>query len=250
MSNSSLISYVCLSPNKTSPRNHVIDTIAIHCMAGNLSLEKCGSIFSNPKRQASSNYGIDSYGNIAMYVEEKDRSWCTSSRSVDHRAVSIEVANDVIGGDWHVSDKAYASLLNLVEDICRRNGIKKLVWSTNKNDRINRKNGCNMAVHRDYANKSCPGDYLYNRHGEIADEISRRLGHDSAKPKTELPYMVKINCSELNVRKAAGTNYPVVTTVHKGEIYTIVSETMNGSTKWGKLKSGAGYISLKYTVRA
>ena len=156
MSNSSLVSYVQISPNRTSPRNHAIDTITIHCMAGNLSLQTCGRLFADPNRKASSNYGIDSNGNVAMYCEEKDRSFCSSNKENDHRAITIEVANDEIGGDWHVSDKAFNTLLNLVEDICRRNGIKKLIWSENKDDRVNHRNGCNMTVHRDYAAKLCP----------------------------------------------------------------------------------------------
>ena len=118
-----------------------------------------------------------------MYVEEKDRSWCTSSPSNDHRAVTIEVASDSTE-PYAVNDKAYASLLNLVTDICKRNNIKKLVWSTNKTDRVNHKNGCNMTVHRDYANKSCPGTYLYNKHGEIASEVNKRLTGEEAKPIT------------------------------------------------------------------
>lgn len=176
MGNSSLIDYTRISPNKTAPRNHVIDTITIHCMAGNLSIETCGNVFASKSRMASSNYGIDSDGRIAMYVAEKDRSWCTSNKANDNRAVTIEVANDGGAPDWHVSDKAMDSLIKLVADVCKRNNIKKLVWSTNKNERVNHLNGCNMTVHRDYAAKSCPGNYLYSKHGYIADEVNKLLG--------------------------------------------------------------------------
>lgn len=175
MSNSPLVSYTKLSPNHSGKRNHVIDTITIHCMAGNASVETCGALFANPSRKASSNYGIGSDGRIALYVDEAIRSWCSSSSSNDNRAITIEVANNGGAPDWPVSNKAYAALLDLVTDICKRNGIKKLVWSTNKNDRINHKNGCNMTIHRDFSNKSCPGDYLYNRHGQIAAEVNKRL---------------------------------------------------------------------------
>ena len=125
MSNSSLISHVNISPNKNSPRNHAIDTVTIHCMAGNLSIEQCGNIFANPGRKASSNYGIGSDGRIGLYVDEKDRSWASSNGANDNRAITIEVAND--GGaetGWHVSSKAYDSLIKLLADICNRNGIK------------------------------------------------------------------------------------------------------------------------------
>ena len=175
MSNSPLVSYTKISPNKTSPRNKKIDTITIHCVVGQCSVETLGNIFAPTSRQASSNYGVGVDGRIGMYVEEKDRSWCSSSGANDRRAITIEVASDTTE-PYAVNDKAFAALIDLVTDICQRNGIKKLVWSTNKADRVNHRNGCNMTVHRDYANKSCPGDYLYNRHGQIADEVNKRLG--------------------------------------------------------------------------
>ena len=184
MSNSKLISCTLISPNKNSPRNHKIDTITIHCVVGQCSAERIGKIFKPTSRQASSNYGIGYDGRIGLYVDEADRSWCSSSAANDNRAITIEVASDT-KHPYAVNDKAYAALLDLVEDICRRNGIKKLVWSTSKDDRVNHKNGCNMTVHRDYANKSCPGDYLYNRHGEIAAEVNRRLGVPAEEQKPE-----------------------------------------------------------------
>ena len=158
MSYSSLVDYVKISPNKTSPRDHAIDTITIHCMAGNLSIETCANVFAPTERQASSNYGVDSNGRIGCYVDEADRSWCSSNKANDMRAITIEVANDG-GADtgWHVSGVAMSSLIKLVADVCKRNNISKLVWSDNKDDRINHRNGCNMTVHRDFKNKDCPG---------------------------------------------------------------------------------------------
>lgn len=181
MSNSPLVDYTRISPNKNSPRNHKIDTITIHCVVGQCTVETLGNIFAPTSRQASSNYGVGTDGKIGMYVEEKDRSWCSSSAANDNRAVTIEVASDT-KHPYAVNDRAFAALLDLVTDICKRNGIKKLVWSTKKADRMNHKNGCNMTVHRDYANKSCPGDYLYSRHGEIAAEVNRRLGVTDTAP--------------------------------------------------------------------
>ena len=182
MSNSKLISYTKISPNKTSPRNHKIDTITIHCMAGNLSVESCGDLFSFTSRKASSNYGIGSDGRIALYVDEKDRSWCSSSEENDNRAVTIEVAND--GGantGWHVSDKAMKSLIELVADICRRNDIKELKWKADKK-LIGNVGKQNMTVHRWFKAKACPGDYLYNKHSYIAEQVNNKLGVD--KPET------------------------------------------------------------------
>lgn len=176
MSNSSLVSYTKISPFRTSPRNHKIDTITIHCMAGDFTVETCGNIFQRAGRNASSNYGIGSDGRIGMYVEEKDRSWCSSSKDNDNRAITIEVAND--GGaatGWHVSDKAMASLIKLVADICKRNGIEKLLWKADKK-LIGKVAEQNMTVHRWFAAKACPGDYLYGKHGYIADEVNKLLG--------------------------------------------------------------------------
>lgn len=177
MGYSSLVEYVKISPNKTSPRDHAIDTITIHCMAGNLTIETCANVFAPSSRQASSNYGVGSDGRIGCYVDENDRSYCSSNRANDMRAITIEVANDG-GADtgWHVSGVAMSSLIKLVADVCKRNNIPKLVWSDNKDDRINHRNGCNMTVHRDFKNKDCPGAYLMSQMPYIASEVNKLLG--------------------------------------------------------------------------
>ena len=186
MSNSPLVSYTKISPNKSSPRNHKIDTVTIHCVVGQCSVETLGNVFAPTSRQASSNYGVGVDGRIGMYVEEKDRSWCSSNAANDNRAITIEVASDT-KEPYAVNAKAYAALIDLLVDICKRNGIKELVWSTNKAERVNDKIGCNMTVHRDYANKSCPGTYLYERHAQIASEVNKRLGSTNIKPAPEKP---------------------------------------------------------------
>lgn len=184
LSNSKLISYTKISPNRTSPRNHKIDTVTIHCVVGQCSVETLGNIFAPTSRQASCNYGIGADGRIGMYCEEKDRSWCSSNAANDNRAITIEVASDT-KHPYAVNAKAYAALIDLLVDICKRNGIPRLVWSTSKADRVNHKNGCNMTVHRDYANKSCPGEYLYSRHAQIASEVNKRLGSTDTSPQPE-----------------------------------------------------------------
>lgn len=183
MSNSPLVNYVHISPNKTSPRNHKIDTITIHHMAGNLSVEACGNVFTPTSRQASSNYGIGSDGRIGMYVEEKDRSWCSSSGANDNRAITIEVANDGGAPDWHVSDAAIKSLIELCVDICKRNGIARLLW---KNDKslVGQVDKQNLTIHQWFAPTACPGPYLHNKLGYIADEVNKKL--EASEPKKEL----------------------------------------------------------------
>ena len=162
MSNSPLVNYTKISPNRTSPRKQAIDTITIHCVVGQCSVETIGNVFAPATRQASSNYGIGYDGRIGMYCEEKDRSWCTSSSANDNRAITIEVASDTTH-PYAVTDKALAALIELCADICKRNNIKQLLWKGDKN-LIGQVDKQNMTVHRWFASKSCPGDYLYNKH--------------------------------------------------------------------------------------
>ncbi len=171
--NSPLVNYKKISPNKTSNRNHKIDTITIHHMAGNLTVEQCGEVFAPKSRQASANYGIGSDGRIGLYVEEKDRSWATSSPANDHRAITIEVANDNTT-KWTISEKAYKSLVKLCVDICKRNGITELKWKGDKN-LVGKVEQQNMTVHRWFAATLCPGDYLYNLHSQIAKDVNAEL---------------------------------------------------------------------------
>ncbi len=183
MSNSPLVCYTKLSPNCNCPRNHKIDTITIHCMAGNCSIETCGEIFYPVARQASSNYGIDSNGRIGMYVEEKDRSWCSSNAENDNRAITIECASDTFE-PYAINDKVYNALIKLCADICKRNGIKKLKWKADPS-LIGKVDKQNMTVHRWFnPGKSCPGDYIYNRLGKIASEVNALLGVANTNKKT------------------------------------------------------------------
>lgn len=173
MSNSSLVDYIKISPNRSITRNHKIDTITIHCVVGQLSVEILGEIFANPSRKASSNYGIGADGRIGMYVEEKDRSWCSSNSSNDNRAITIECASDT-KHPYAVNDKVFSALIELCTDICKRNNIKELKWCGDKR-LIGQVDKQNMTVHCWFANKDCPGEYLYNRHYQIAKEVNKRL---------------------------------------------------------------------------
>lgn len=180
MSNSPLVDYVKISPNKNSPRNHKIDTITPHCVVGQLSVEQIGAVFAPVSRQASSNYGIGPDGRIGMYVEEKDRSWCSSNAANDHRAITIEIASDMTD-PYAITDKAYKALVDLCVDICKRNDIKELKWKADKS-LIGKVDQQNITVHRWFANKACPGDYIYERLGQIADEVNARLNGSASKP--------------------------------------------------------------------
>lgn len=190
MSNSPLVDHVRISPNSSNPRNHTIDTIIIHHMAGNLTIEACGAGFADPARQASSNYAIGSDGRIGMYVEEANRSWCSSNREVDRRGISIEVANDGGAPDWHVSDKALGSLIDLCTDICQRNGIARLNYTGDKSG--------NLLMHKWFAATLCPGPYLESKFQYIADEVNARLGV-AERPQTPATPETTVNTYRVQI---------------------------------------------------
>lgn len=210
MSNSPLITYTKISPNRTSPRNHEIDTISIHCTAGQgtaKSIVNLSHIANYDARNGvSCNYAIGCDGSIALCVEEKDRSWCTSSRSNDHRAITIEVSSDR-QPPYAVTDSAYKSLINLLVDICMRNpGIKKLRWQGDPN-LIGQVDKQNMTVHKWFAPKDCPGEYLYSRHDKIVAEVNERLGYLEVKPQRPTETKTEEVCEvELPILKKGSDN--------------------------------------------
>lgn len=185
MSNSPLATYTRITKNKTSPRNHAIDTITIHCIVGQWTAKQGCDYFATTDRQCSANYVVGKDGSIGLSVDEKDRSWCSSNGTNDNRAITIEVASDTTH-PYAVTAKAYAALIDLLVDICKRNGIKELKWKADKS-LIGQPDKQNMTVHRWFANKSCPGTYLYERHAQIASEVNKRLGHTNIKPEPEKP---------------------------------------------------------------
>lgn len=181
--NSSLATYKKLSPNHSGQRTHSIDRISPHCVVGQLSVESLGGIFAKSSYQASSNYGIGTDGRIALYVEEKNRSWCTSSNENDQRAVTIECASDTKSPYW-MNDKVYSSLIKLCIDICKRNGKKKLIWFNDKNKSLSYKPKSDemiITVHRWFANKSCPGEWLYSRLGDVANKVTSALNESNSE---------------------------------------------------------------------
>ena len=193
--NSPLVAYTKLSPNHSGQRTHSIDRITPHCVVGQLSAESICGCFTSKDRQASCNYGIGTDGRVSLCVEEKNRSWCSSSGSNDQRAITIECASDKTA-PYAMNNKVYASLINLCVDICKRNGKKKLLWFGDKNKTLNynpKADEMVITVHRWFANKSCPGDWLYNRLGDLATEVTKRLsGSSEQKPSTSVLYTVQV----------------------------------------------------------
>ena len=249
--NSPLVTYKRITNNKTSPRNHAIDTITIHCIAGQCTAKQGCDYFATTDRECSANYVVGKDGSIGLSVEEKDRSWCSSSSSNDHRAITIEVASDTTH-PYAVTDKAYNALIKLVADICKRNGIKKLLWKADKS-LIGQVNKQNMTVHRWFANKSCPGEYLYSRHSDIAAKVNALLD-DSVRETAQTPttqtlyrvqvgaYSKKANADAMleKIKKAGFDTYMVqVNGLYKVQVGAYAQKA-NADHMMAKLKT-AGY---------
>lgn len=201
MSNSPMVVHTNISPNKNVNRKYAIDRISPHCVVGQVTAESLGKWFAKESTQASSNYGIDKNGRIGMYVEEKDRSWCTSSGANDHRAVTIECASDT-KAPYAMKDIVYEKLIELCVDICKRNGKTKLLWIADKDRALSYKLADDemlITVHRWFANKSCPGDWLYERLGDLAAKVTTQLSkveesEEEVKEETkaEIKYRVQV----------------------------------------------------------
>ncbi|MEF9961153.1 MAG: N-acetylmuramoyl-L-alanine amidase [Erysipelotrichaceae bacterium] len=306
--NSSMVVYTGLSPNHSGQRTHSIDRITPHCVVGQLSAETICACFP-AGRNASCNYGIGTDGRVSLCVEEKNRSWCSSSNANDQRAVTIECASDKTE-PYAMNNEVYNALMKLCMDICNRNGKSKLLWFADKNTSLNyapKSDEMILTVHRWFANKSCPGDWLYNRLGDLAAKVTVALGGTAQNPPTDhsvwyrvrktwadsksqigayhslvnakacadkntgycvfdefgkalypnvdtsvsaVPFMVRVAISDLNIRKGPGTNYARTQYIPIGT-YTIV-ETASGKgsdSGWGRLKSGAGWISLDFCTK-
>ena len=175
--NSPLVVCVVPSPNHSGTRTHAIDRITPHCVVGQLSAEAVGAIFASAEREASSNYGIGADGRIGMYVGEKNRSWCSSDAKNDNRAVTIECASDTTD-PYAMNAAVWNSLVRLCADICSRNGKTRLIWIPDKEMALDydlEPDEMLLTVHRWFANKACPGDWLFNRLGELASAVTKAL---------------------------------------------------------------------------
>ncbi len=211
--NSPLVVYTKLSPNHSGLRTHGIDRITPHCVVGQLSCESICGCFTSPSREASCNYGVGTDGRISLCVEEKNRSWCSSSNENDQRAVTIECASDKTA-PYAMNSKVYDSLIDLCVDICKRNGKKKLLWFGDKTKSLNynpKSDEMVLTVHRWFANKSCPGDWLYARMGDLAARVTERLGATQTGT-TGLQASSLKNLSEAEVIAKVG---PLFTANHK-----------------------------------
>lgn len=247
--NSPLVDCVKMSPNHSGKRTHRIDCITPHCVVGQCSAERIGDCFP-AGREASCNYGIGYDGRVCLIVDEANRSWCTSSNANDQRAITIECASDSTH-PYAFKDACYKKLVKLCIDICQRNGIKKMLWIDNKEKALNYEPKAGegiFTVHRWYANKSCPGDWMYNRMGQLCDEVNAGLNGGNYNPPeqgTVVNYQAKVIADDgLNCRiQPYVANNNLIMTYPAGTILTITKE-QNG---WGY--TGTGWVSLDYVEK-
>ena len=254
MSNSSLVTYTNITKNKTSPRTHAIDTITIHCIVGQWTAKKGCDYFATTDRKCSANYVVGKDGSIGLSVEEKDRSWCSSNSANDDRAITIEVASDTTA-PYAVTDAAYKALIELITDVCKRNNIKELKWKGDKS-LIGKVDKQNMTVHRWFANKSCPGEHLYERHSDIAAKVNAKLKEASEPKEKGVLYRVQVGAyskrananAQMKKIKAKGFDAYIV---NVGKLYKIqvgaYSKKKNAETMLAKIKAAGfeGFIVTK-----
>ena len=154
---------------------------------------------------------------------------CTNSNSI-----SVELCDTVKNGTVYPSEKTIENAVELVKVLMHKYGIPE----------------SNVIRHFDVTGKGCPAywcgatakNVLWIT--EFHDRLSGSVTSADSGSKA-VSYLVKITATSLNVRAGAGTSYRVTASVKKNQVYTIIEEK-NG---WGRLKSGAGWISLKYTVK-
>lgn len=194
--NSPLVNCKVMSPNHSGQRTHAIDRITPHCVVGQLKAESIGYCFDDTSRQASCNYGIGTEGRVCLIVDEKNRSWCTSSNANDQRAITIECASDS-KEPYAFNNAVYNKLIDLCVDICKRNGKTKLIWFGDKDKTLSYKPAANemiLTVHRWFANKSCPGNWMYSRMGDLASKVTAKLNEN--KSSESVVYSVQIGSYE------------------------------------------------------
>nr|DAF26607.1 MAG TPA: N-acetylmuramoyl-L-alanine amidase [Caudoviricetes sp.] len=246
MSNSKLVSVTKLSPNHSGQRTHTIDRITPHCVVGQLSAESICNCFTSPSREASCNYGIGTDGRVALVVEEKNRSWCSSSNANDQRAVTIECASG-LEEPYAMNRKVYKSLVNLCVDICKRNNKKKLLWFNSKSKSLSYKPKSDemvLTVHRWFDNKSCPGNWLYGRLGKLAKTVTKKL-----QKNKKVKLQGNAGLYKYSFKDPIGNASAKLKTLKKGKTVQVIEDD---STGWVKVKAllTTGWIATSHLGNA
>lgn len=246
MSNSKLVSVTKLSPNHSGLRTHTIDRITPHCVVGQLSAESICNCFTSPSREASCNYGIGTDGRVALVVEEKNRSWCSSSNANDQRAITIECASG-LEEPYTMNRKVYKSLVKLCVDICKRNNKKKLLWFNSKSKSLSYKPKSDemvLTVHRWFDNKSCPGNWLYSRLGKLAKTVTKKL-----QKKEKFKLQGNAGLYKYSFKDPIGNASAKLKTLKKGKTVQVIEDDGTG---WVKVKAllTTGWIATSHLGNA
>lgn len=258
MSNNSLVKYKKLSPNYSGKRTKSIDRITPHCYVGQCSVEQAGTLFSKKSKKASCNYVIDKNGKVGLICEEDNRSWCTSSAENDQRAVTIECASS-IKSPYQMNDSVYNKLIELCVDICVRNEKQRLLWIDDKNKALSyrlKENEMILTVHRWFANKSCPGDWLYNRLDDLVEEVNKKIRSESSESNLDsindkleefggFVTVVYKGKDGLNVHNKPSWSKDSIEKVVYGGVYTVIGRILVDGVYMYKLKSGLYITSVK-----
>lgn len=242
MSNSKLVSVTKLSPCHSGLRTHTIDRITPHCVVGQLSAESICNCFTSLSREASCNYGIGTDGRVALVVEEKNRSWCSSSNANDQRAVTIECASG-LEEPYTMNRKVYKSLVKLCVDICKRNNKTKLLWFNDKAKALNyrpKPNEMVLTVHRWFENKSCPGNWLYVRLGKLAKTVTKKI-----QKNKKVKLQGNAGLYKYSYKDPIGGSSKKLKTLKKGTTVQVIEDDGTG---WAKVKSllTTGWIATSH----
>lgn len=253
--NSDLIDKTILSPNHYNGRiyeynslNEGIYIMTPHCMAYDGSIESCGNGFANPARNASSNYGIESSGRMALYVEEKNGSWCTSNRENDIHAITVEIACEPVH-PYKMTDKAIEAYIDLTVDVMQRNGLKKLVWKKTREatEKYQRKYGeAIMTIHRWYAAKACPGDYFISKIPYIVKQVNLRLERNHLEIYCKKFGSYQVQTTVAGVRCYMNLGGKVVRRVKKGYKFNVAKVAIFNNELWGQGRKSKQWFRLKY----
>lgn len=264
--NSPLATYTRLTTKCSSGRGgQRLQRLTPHCIVGQWTAKQGCDYFATTDRDCSCNYVVGKDGDIGLCVEEKNRAWTTSSKDNDQKAITFECASDA-NHPYAFTTACYEALVKLCIDICQRYGIKKLLWFGDKNKSLSyvpAEDELVLTVHRWFANKSCPGDWMYSRMGELADRVTKALGTTVEAPKEDAPAptdktLYRVQCgaysnkagavAQANKVRAAGFDAIVIKV---GNLYKVQSGAYavksNANNQLKKIKA-AGFDAFVTTV--
>lgn len=238
------------SGDNSGNRTYKITRITPHCWVGQVSIENGLNYFATSSKQVSSNYIIGSDGRVGGCVREEYRAWTSSNRDNDNRAITIECASDS-KSPYAFNSAVYDKLIKLSADICKRYGKKKLLWISDKSKALSydvKDDEMLLTVHRWFSDTDCPGSWLMNRMGDLANQVTAILQGVTPTPQPDTYTVQTASGDALRLRKEPNTTSAQVGYIENGTTFTskevVKGETVKGVDTW--VKYGGGYASGKY----